>query len=99
VTISMKPWPSHTTWAHPSCWKPRMLRVRPLAHLPTWRALLNDNSLFSGPHVFFKSILRYAQSRPPLPVGAQLSDAFDAAQQQIVLGAATPVIAAPSRDM
>ena len=60
-------------------------------HLPTWRALLNDNSLFSGPHVFFKSILRYAQSRPPLPVGAQLSDAFDAAQQQIVLGAATPL--------
>lgn len=59
-------------------------------HMPTWQALLSDKSLFSGTHVFFKSLLRYSRSRPSLPVGAQLSDAFDAAQQQIVLGAATP---------
>jgi len=59
--------------------------------MPTWKALLTDKSLFSGRHVFLKNMLRYARSRPSLPVGAQLSDEFDTAQQKVVLNAATPL--------
>lgn len=60
------------------------------ARMPTWATLLKDNSLFSGNHKFFKAMLSSAQSRVPLPVGAQLSDELDTAQQKIVLNAATP---------
>jgi len=65
--------------------------TRVTTHMPTWKALLTDNSLFSGRHVFLKNMLRYARSRPSLPVGAQLSDEFDTAQQKVVLNVATPL--------
>ncbi len=58
--------------------------------MPTWATLLKDDSLFSDNHKFFKAMLSYAQSRVPLPIGAQLSDEFDTAQQKVVLNAATP---------
>ena len=35
-------------------------------------------------------MLSYAQSRAPLPVGAQLSDELDTAQQKVILNVATP---------
>jgi ABC-type glycerol-3-phosphate transport system substrate-binding protein len=60
------------------------------AHMPTWAALLKDDSLFSGNHKFIRAMLSYAQSRVPLPVGAQLSDEFDSAQDKVVLNVATP---------
>jgi multiple sugar transport system substrate-binding protein len=59
-------------------------------HLPTWTSLLNEPGLITGNQTFFANLLQYSMSRPPLPVGAQLSDALDSAQQSVLLGSATP---------
>jgi multiple sugar transport system substrate-binding protein len=58
--------------------------------LPTWMSLLNEQDLFPGRLQFFKQILPGSRSRVPLPVGSQLWDEFDSAQDKVVLHAATP---------
>lgn len=58
--------------------------------LPTWKSLLNKQNLITGNQRFLASMLSYSVSRPPLPIGAQYSDAMDTAQSSVLLGTATP---------
>lgn len=58
--------------------------------LPTWSSLLNEKDLFPGNMEFFAKILQFSRSRVPLPVGSQLWDEFNTAQEKVVLHAATP---------
>jgi multiple sugar transport system substrate-binding protein len=55
-------------------------------HMPTWKTLLTDSSLFPGDHKLFVQQLAVAHSRPALPVGAlywdQLTIAQSAAEHQ-----------------
>ncbi|HLZ58459.1 MAG TPA: ABC transporter substrate-binding protein [Ktedonosporobacter sp.] len=60
------------------------------AHMPTYAELLKDSSLYSADHQFFVQMLSDSHSRPPLPVWSQLWDAFDTANQKVILGVATP---------
>jgi multiple sugar transport system substrate-binding protein len=60
------------------------------AHLPTYKSLLDDNSLYEGDHMFFKEILASAHSRPPLPVGALYWDALTQAQHAVTLNQEDP---------
>jgi multiple sugar transport system substrate-binding protein len=52
-------------------------------HMPTWKTLLTDTSLYQGDLSIFVKLLPTAHSRPALPVGSlywdQLSTAQDAA--------------------
>lgn len=57
---------------------------------PTWKSLLDDNSLYSGQLVFFKDLLPYSNSRPPLPVGALYWDHLATALQAMFLNSQTP---------
>jgi len=59
-------------------------------NLPTWKSLLKKQSLIRGNQRFFASMMSYSVSRPPLPIGAQYSDAMDTAQSSVLLGTATP---------
>jgi multiple sugar transport system substrate-binding protein len=59
-------------------------------HLPTWKALLDDNSLFDAQHMFFKQLLSVAYSRPALPVGALYWDALTQALNAVTLNQADP---------
>jgi ABC-type glycerol-3-phosphate transport system substrate-binding protein len=59
-------------------------------HLPTWTALLSDRQVLPGNQQFFARMMPFSENRPPLPVGAQFSDAMDAAQQGVLLGKETP---------
>jgi multiple sugar transport system substrate-binding protein len=59
-------------------------------HLPTWKALLSDNSLYTERHRFFKDLLPSASSRPPLPVGALYWDELTSAMQRVTLNQQTP---------
>jgi multiple sugar transport system substrate-binding protein len=65
--------------------------TRLAGQLPTWTALLEQTDEFHGPQRFFTNMLKFAISRPPLPVGAQISDALDTAQQAVLLGTQTPI--------
>lgn len=60
------------------------------AHLPTLKALLNDNSLYDKNHLFFKNLLPSANSRPPLPVGALYWDELTNAMNKVTLNQAEP---------
>ncbi len=62
-------------------------------HLPTWNALLDDNSLFDPQHMFFKQLLANAYSRPPLPVGASYWDALTTAENAVTLDQQDPATA------
>ncbi len=62
-------------------------------HLPTWKALLDDSSLFDPQHMFFKQILSFAHSRPPLPVGALYWDALTQAENEVTLDQQDPTAA------
>jgi multiple sugar transport system substrate-binding protein len=55
------------------------------SHLPTYKSLLKVPSVIKGQE-FFAEILKYATSRPPLPVNAQLQAALDQAVQSIQIG-------------
>jgi len=59
-------------------------------HLPTWKALLDDNSLFDPQHMFFKQLLSSAYSRPPLSVGALYWDALTQAMNAVTLNQEDP---------
>ncbi len=59
-------------------------------HLPTWKALGSDASLYQGDHVFFATkLLPVAKSRPPIPVGAFYWDQLSTAQDAVVRQSAT----------
>jgi multiple sugar transport system substrate-binding protein len=60
------------------------------AHLPTWKALLADNTLYEPAHIFFKDILPNAYSRPALPVGALYWDALTQAMNAVTLNQEDP---------
>ena len=49
-------------------------------HMPTWKSLLTDTSLFPGDHKLFVQQLAVAHSRPALPVGALYWDQLTIAQ-------------------
>ncbi|MGO9307744.1 MAG: ABC transporter substrate-binding protein [Spirochaetia bacterium] len=59
-------------------------------HLPTWKALLDDNSIFDPQHMFFKQLLANAYSRPPLSVGALYWDALTQAMNAVTLNQEDP---------
>jgi multiple sugar transport system substrate-binding protein len=60
-------------------------------HLPTIAALLDDESLFEGEHLFFaRDLLPIAKNRPPLPVGARYWDELTTAWQSNYLGEGAP---------
>jgi multiple sugar transport system substrate-binding protein len=59
-------------------------------HLPTWKPLLDDNSLFDPQHMFFKDLLAKAYSRPPLSVGALYWDALTTAMNSVTLNQEDP---------
>jgi multiple sugar transport system substrate-binding protein len=54
-------------------------------HMPTWKTLLTDTSLYTGDINIFLKLLPTAHSRPALPVGSlywdQMSAAMDAAER------------------
>lgn len=60
------------------------------AHLPTLKALLNDNTLYEKNHLFFKNLLPSANSRPPLPVGGLYWDELTTAMNKMTLNQAEP---------
>lgn len=60
------------------------------SHLPTWKALLSDTSLFDERHIFFAELLPSAKNRPPLPVGAKYWDELTTAWQAIYLDQKAP---------
>jgi multiple sugar transport system substrate-binding protein len=53
-------------------------------HLPTWKSLLTDTSLYDPSHAKFLDLLAGAKNRPPLPVGAEYWDALTTAQDSVV---------------
>lgn len=57
--------------------------------LPTWKSLTHDESVV-GNQGIFPDMLEFSVSRPPLPVGAQVSDAMDTAQSAVLLGDLEP---------
>jgi len=60
------------------------------SHMPTYKSLLEDNSLYPGNHIFFKQLLANYNSRPPLPVGGLYWDALTQAQNSVTLKQADP---------
>src|SRR5216684_531977 len=72
-------------------------------HMPTWKTLLSDSSLYQGDLSLFVKLLPTAHSRPALPVGSfywdQLSTAQDAATRQSTdPGAALKAVATATND-
>jgi len=63
--------------------------VQDTSHLPTFAALLEDDSLYSEQHMFFRDLLEYSTSLPTVPVGALLWDELTAAQDKVKLNEAT----------
>jgi multiple sugar transport system substrate-binding protein len=60
------------------------------SHLPTWKTLLDDNTLYTPQHMFFKDLLPDAFSRPALPVGAVYWDALTTALNAVTLNQEDP---------
>lgn len=63
------------------------------AHLPTYARLMEDDSLFGVDHQFFRASLAFANSRPPLPVGALYWDALTRAASAVTLQQEDPATA------
>jgi multiple sugar transport system substrate-binding protein len=59
--------------------------------MPTYKALLDDDSLYEGNHKFFKQLLANSNSRPPLPVGGLYWDALTQAQNGVTLKQVDPM--------
>ncbi len=53
-------------------------------HMPTWKPLLNDSSLYQGDLGLFVKLLPTAHSRPALPVGSLYWDQLSAAQDAAI---------------
>jgi multiple sugar transport system substrate-binding protein len=55
-------------------------------HMPTWKSLVEDKSLYSTEHLFFiEKLLPITRSRPPLPVGALYWDQLQDAESEVQL--------------
>lgn len=59
-------------------------------HFPTWKSLLEDESLYDERHKFFNELLPDSSSLPPTPVGALYWDELTSAQESVYLNQATP---------
>ena len=62
-------------------------------HMPTWKALLTDNSLYQGDLGLFVKLLPTAHSRPALPVGSLYWDQLSTAQDAAVRHSKDPAVA------
>lgn len=61
------------------------------SHMPTWKSLLQNKSLFNAEHeLMVKHLLPITRSRPPLPVGAKYWDELQTAEQEMELGTKQP---------
>ncbi len=69
----------------------QMIYVRDTHHLPTWKSLYDNESLYSANHTFFKNLLPYSNSRPAVPVGALLWDQLTVVQDKMELASEEPV--------
>ncbi|MGW5360030.1 ABC transporter substrate-binding protein [Actinopolymorpha pittospori] len=65
------------------------LYAKAASKIPTWQSLVDDKSV-TGDQGIFPSMVQFTTSRPPLPVGAQISDSMDAAQSGVLIGQETP---------
>lgn len=65
------------------------LYAKEASKIPTWENLSQDESVV-GDQGIFPEMLEFSVSRPPLPVGAQVSDAMDTAQSSVLLGETEP---------
>lgn len=65
------------------------LYAKSASKIPTWKSLVDDKSV-TGDQGIFPSMVQFTTSRPPLPVGAQISDSMDAAQSGVLIGQDTP---------
>jgi multiple sugar transport system substrate-binding protein len=63
------------------------------SHLPTYKALLDDASLFSEKHQLFRSVLPFSHSRPVLPIGVLYWDSLTVALNQVALNEKSPEVA------
>ena len=63
--------------------------TRDTSHLPTWRSLLDDDSLYTGERAFLRTLLEGSNSRPPLPVGGMYWGELRGAQEEVVLNRMT----------
>lgn len=70
--------------------------VKQTRHLPTWKTLQDDKTLFDERHQFFVQLLPTAKNRPPLPVGAKYWDELTTAWQATYLNQAKPADALKS---
>ena len=66
------------------------LYTKSTQHLPTLKALVNEESLYTERHKFFKNMLPFASSRPALPVGGLFWDQLSSAMDKVTLNASTP---------
>ena len=61
------------------------------SHLPTWKALVSNKSLFNAAHqIFVDHMLPITRSRPPLPVGAKYFDELQSALSAVELNSQQP---------
>ncbi|GHU67143.1 sugar ABC transporter substrate-binding protein [Spirochaetia bacterium] len=60
------------------------------ARLPTWRSLINDDSLYIPEYKFAKDLLPVAQNRPVLPIHAFYWDQLTIAQNDVANNLKTP---------
>jgi multiple sugar transport system substrate-binding protein len=61
-------------------------------HMPTWKSLLTDQSLFQGNLNLFVQLLATAHSRPALPVGSLYWDQLSAAQDAAINHTQDPAV-------
>jgi multiple sugar transport system substrate-binding protein len=66
--------------------------TRDTAHLPTWKALMNED-IFTPEHQFFKSYLDFCRSRPVLPIGAMYYNSLYRAWDDVALNKEPPEVA------
>ncbi len=66
------------------------LYTKSTQHLPTLKALVGEENLYTERHKFFKNMLPFASSRPALPVGGLFWDQLSSAMDKVTLNAATP---------
>jgi multiple sugar transport system substrate-binding protein len=62
-------------------------------HMPTWKTLLTDSSLYQGDLSLFVKLLPTAHSRPALPVGSLYWDQLSTAQDAAVRHSKDPAVA------
>jgi multiple sugar transport system substrate-binding protein len=66
--------------------------VKETQHLPTWKSLLSDSTLYPGNLATFVTLLATAHSRPALPVGSLYWDQLSAAQDAAINHTQDPAV-------